>query len=140
MLNHMKRVSTSTILSLTLLLCLTMAAPALAQLPSDGGQAAKEQCKGDPNCVTLENPIKAGPQGEEGINFVLGRTIQVLLGLLGAFALFMFVDGGFTWLTSGGKPERIRKGLMTMGYAVIGMFVIFASYGILGALISELTK
>jgi uncharacterized membrane protein YjfL (UPF0719 family) len=40
----------------------------------------------------------------------------------------MFVYGGFTWLTSGGSAERIKKGKDILVWAVIGLVVIFASY------------
>lgn len=88
----------------------------------------------DPAVVELQNPIEGGGS----IQVIIGRAIQVLLGLLGAVTLLMFVDGGFTWLTSGGQSDRVKKGLMTMLYAVIGLFVIFAAYGILSAIITEL--
>lgn len=84
--------------------------------------------------VSLENPIEGGGS----IQVVLGRLIKAALGLLGSFALFMVIDGGFTWLTSGGQQDRVRKGLMTMLYAAIGLFVIFAAYGILSALFTTL--
>jgi len=106
-----------------LALCFTAFLPtnALAQAPGGG-------------VVKLENPIEGGGD----IETIIGRAIKVALGLMGTFAFFMFIDGGFVWLTSAGRPDRVKQGAMTMLFAVIGIFVIFVSYGILNAIILDL--
>jgi len=40
----------------------------------------------------------------------------------------MFVYGGLIWLTSGGTPDKIKKGMDVLLWAAIGLVVIFASY------------
>jgi hypothetical protein len=72
-------------------------------------------------------PIKT-PIGEVTGPQLIGRIIKTILTLVGAFALAMFVYGGFTWLTSGGNPDRIKKGKDILFWAFIGLTVIFASY------------
>lgn len=68
------------------------------------------------------------PIGEVTGPQLIGRIIKTILALVGAFALAMFVYGGFTWLTSGGSPDRIKKGKDILIWAVIGLIVILASY------------
>lgn len=68
------------------------------------------------------------PIGEVTGPELIGRIIKTVLALVGAFALAMFIYGGFTWLTSGGSPDRIKKGKDILIWAVIGLVVIFASY------------
>jgi len=58
-----------------------------------------------------------------------------LLFLSSAFillALFiMLVSGGFTYLTSFGNPEKVKKAQGTIKFAVIGFVIFLASYLIL---------
>lgn len=89
----------------------------------------------DAAVITLQNPlgnITTIPQ-------FIGNIIAAALGLVGSLALLMFVVGAFEWLTAAGSSEKIQKGARTMTMAAIGLFVIFASYGILQTILSALT-
>lgn len=68
------------------------------------------------------------PIGEVTGPELIGRIIKTVLGVVGALALAMFVYGGFTWLTSGGSPDKIQKGKDILMWAVIGLIIIFTSY------------
>ncbi|MEK7072915.1 MAG: pilin [Patescibacteria group bacterium] len=85
---------------------------------------------------TLPNPLG----GTTDIRSIIGRVISAALGISGSIALLMFVWGGLQWLTSGGSPERIKKGKDTIVWAVLGLVLIFGSYAILnfvlGAILS----
>lgn len=85
---------------------------------------------------TLPNPLG----GTTDIRTIIGRVISAALGISGSIALLMFVWGGLQWLTSGGSPERIKKGKDTIVWAVLGLVLIFGSYAILnfvlGAILS----
>ncbi len=76
-----------------------------------------------PEVIKLEAPIT-----ETSAPRIIGNIIKAVLALVGALALGMFIYGGFTWLTSGGSPDRIKKGRDILVWAVIGLIVIFASY------------
>lgn len=73
--------------------------------------------------IKLEAPIT-----ETSAPKIIGNIIKTILTIVGALALGMFVYGGFTWLTSGGSPDRIKKGRDILVWAVIGLVIIFASY------------
>ena len=88
----------------------------------------------DPTVISLENPIGVGTD----INTIIGNIIKVSLGLVGAFALLVFVYGGFLWLTSGGNKEKVKTGSKAMLYAFIGIFLIFSSYAILNVVLGEI--
>lgn len=75
----------------------------------------------------LENPLGSKVAASE----IIGIIIQGALGIVGALTLLMLVVGGFHWLTSAGNSEKIEKGTKTMIWAVIGLFLVFASYLIL---------
>lgn len=59
---------------------------------------------------------------------LLGKIIGAALGVVGSISLVIFLYGGFTWMTSGGKPERVQHGRDLIVWASIGLFVIFASF------------
>lgn len=87
----------------------------------------------------LQNPIggtKDNPEGKTNIIEIAGLVVKNVLGILGSITLLVFVYGGVMWLTSAGNPEKVKKGLYTMLYAIIGVFVIFSAYLILDLVIS----
>jgi hypothetical protein len=76
-----------------------------------------------PTKIKLEAPIT-----ETSVPRIIGNIIKAILAVVGALALGMFVYGGFTWLTSGGNPDRIKKGRDILLWAFIGLTIVFASY------------
>ncbi len=92
--------------------------------------------------IKLQNPIGGTaekPEGTTDIRAIYGTAIKAFLGILGSLALVAFIYGGVMWLTSGGSADKVKKGLNSMLYAAVGMFVIFATYGILTTIIEGLT-
>ncbi len=82
----------------------------------------------EPEPVKLDNPMG---DGRTDVRAILGDIIKYAMGILGSLTRLVFVYGGFLWLISAGNPENVKKGMQTMLWAVIGIFIIFASYGIL---------
>jgi hypothetical protein len=82
----------------------------------------------------------ANPLGTTDLRQVIGKVINVLLGLSGAVALLMFVWGGFQWLISGGNAKRVESGKNTLIWASIGLVVCFTAYMLVNMLISALTS
>ena len=83
--------------------------------------------------VTITNPIGGTPENPSGVTSIrsfVALIIRAMLGLVGSFALLMFVYGGFLWLTSRGNHEMIAKGSHTMTWAASGLVLIFSSYAI----------
>src|SRR3989344_7003769 len=85
--------------------------------------------------VAVTNPLGS----VNDIPSLVSNIITGILGIVGALALFMFVWGGVLWLTSGGNSDRIQKGKYTLVWATLGLFIIFASYGLLRVIIDALT-
>ncbi len=85
----------------------------------------------EPSAQELINPIggtATSPGGVTSVPVLIANIIKTILGVIGAVALFMFIWGGFTWLTSGGNPDKVKQGKDTLVWATIGLLVIFASY------------
>lgn len=57
---------------------------------------------------------------------VFGNIIFSASTLIILVLFIMFVIGAFTYLTSGGNPERVKKAQGTLKYAIIG-FILFLS-------------
>lgn len=83
--------------------------------------------------VDLENPIST-----DEIPVLAGNIIKSILGFVGSVALLVFIYGGFTWLTSAGNPDKIKKGQGTLIWAAIGLAFIFSSYMIASFIIKAL--
>jgi len=52
----------------------------------------------------------------------------IMMVVAGLFTLSMLLMGAFKYLTSEGNPEKITKAQSTMWYAVIGLFLVVASF------------
>ena len=95
----------------------------------------KSTSGGAASSMTLENPL-----GDKVTVYSLtGRIISVVLGLVGTIALVMFIYGGIIWMTSAGSSDKIKKGREAIIWSVIGMAVIFASYGLTKFLLDNIT-
>lgn len=98
-----------------------------------GGKEGIQNAQQGLQDVTITNPIGGTPQNPAGVTSIqsfIALVIRALLGLVGSFALLMFVYGGFLWLTSRGNHEMIAKGSHTMTWAAAGLVLIFSSYAI----------
>lgn len=84
--------------------------------------------------IQLDNPLQT-----TDIKVILGGVIGKILAVLGSITLLVFIQGGFTWLISAGNAEKVQAGTKTMLYAIIGLFVIFASYAIINMLLGGIT-
>lgn len=78
----------------------------------------------------------------DDVNDLLTLAINIgkwIFGLLGTFALAMFVYGGFTWILSGGNPERVKQGKSIVVAAVTGLIIAFGAYVLINFLLDALT-
>jgi len=93
-----------------------------------------------------DNPGGSGLQNPLGNNLddprqVIGNVIRALLGVVGSLALGVFILGGFTWVTSAGNEEKVKKGKDMVMWAAFGLAMIFMSYAlvtfVIGALVGS---
>lgn len=75
------------------------------------------------NGTELYNPLGITDPRE-----LLGRVVQILIGVSGSLALIMFLYGGILFLTSGGKVELAQKGLHVIVWSILGILLIAAAY------------
>lgn len=80
------------------------------------------------NDVQIADPLGIGSKDGQAVQYLIGRVISVMMGLVGSLALLMFVYGGFLWMTAAGNEDRVKKGKDVLLWAVAGLFIIFTSY------------
>lgn len=73
----------------------------------------------------IENPL-----GIDDPREIIGNVIRAILGIVGSLALAIFIFGGFTWITSAGNDEKVKKGKDMITWAAFGLVVIFLSYAL----------
>ena len=69
---------------------------------------------------------------------IIGKIIQVLLGLLGIVVVSMFIYAGFIWMTSNGSEEKILTAKKILRNAVVGIIIILSAWGIVYFVLTKL--
>lgn len=66
------------------------------------------------------------------------RFTELILGLVGSLTLLMFIYGGATMLLSQGAQDKVTKGKNIITAAVVGLVIVFASYGIISYVLDKI--
>lgn len=61
---------------------------------------------------------------------LIGRVITFPLGVIGAFALLMFIYAGLLWMTSSGSSEKTHKAISIMVWTSAGLVTALSVYAI----------
>ena len=69
---------------------------------------------------------------------IVGRAIQVLLGLLGIVLFVLLMYAGFLWMTAGGDAKKVTEARAMIVNAVAGMAVIAVSYAVASFILGQL--
>lgn len=70
------------------------------------------------------NPVAQFGNLSKLLNQVL-PTVMVVASLV---CLAILLTGSFTYVTSSGEPEKIKKARNTITYSIMGLILIFLSY------------
>jgi hypothetical protein len=65
---------------------------------------------------------------------------KIILGLSGSVALLAFIAGGIMFLASAGNKTWIDRGKAAITGAVIGLAIVFASWTIIGFIITNISS
>lgn len=71
---------------------------------------------------------------------VIIATAQWALGFLGLVAVILIIYGGFTWMTSAGNEERVKKAKEIIKASVIGLVIVLASWMIVTFVIGRVNS
>lgn len=75
-----------------------------------------------------------------GLPALVGKIINIFLSILGVLFVVLMVYGGYLWMTSYGKSEKIDKAKELITDAIIGLMIILAAYAIANFVVRELVK
>jgi uncharacterized membrane protein YgcG len=67
----------------------------------------------------------------QGFECLFQNIAQVIVYFAGIAFFFMFIKGGFQYLTSGGDPKKTAKATSTLTMSIIGIIGVIASFLIL---------
>lgn len=104
--------------------CQCMLDPTNCPVAGAGGSAGAGGTTG--STTKLDDPL-----GNADIPTVVGRFIDLLVGISGSLALLMFIWGGFQMVISQGNEKTYARGLNSVKWAGLGLVLLFVSYAIL---------
>lgn len=94
----------------------------------------------DAYALEIVNPLTGSATLDIKPEQLYGHILKAALGLIGVLSLVFFIWGGFLWMTAGGNQEKVKQGMDTLLWSVLGLAAIFASYAILNVAIDVLTR
>lgn len=98
---------------------------------------------GDPS-TTLDAAIGSGNtayatgDADTQVFNIIGRIINILLGLLGIVFFIYVLWAGFIWMTAQGEPTKVKKATDMLIQGTIGLLIILAAYAISNFAVSQL--
>lgn len=78
--------------------------------------------------MLLTQPVFADTAGVSNVESFIKSVITILASLAGLVATGFFVVGGFTYITSSGKPERLDRAKRTIVYSALGLSITIAAF------------
>ncbi|TSC65711.1 MAG: conserved membrane protein of unknown function [Candidatus Doudnabacteria bacterium Gr01-1014_77] len=92
-----------------------------------------------PGCSSFNGALRCDASNT-GINDIIIKVLNILLGVAFLVAVLFLVIGGFRYITSAGNEEVAGKGRATIINALIGVVVIILSYVIVQVVARTVTN
>lgn len=90
--------------------------------------------------VTVEDVGGAAGLSDNSLGVIIGRIIQVFLGVLGIVFLGLMIYAGYLWMTAGGNSERVSKAKKVLLSAFIGLFISVGAFAITTFIMSGVNR
>ena len=74
--------------------------------------------------IKISNPFK----GVNSLDDVISKIMDIVFQIGGVIAVLMIMYAGFTYVTSGGDPGKIKSANNTLFYTVIGAAILLGSW------------
>jgi len=74
------------------------------------------------------------------LEIMIGKAIQVFLGLLGVIFLVITIWAGFQWMTAGGNTKKVDEAKAWLFNGVIGLIIVMSAYAISSYVVSTLVN
>jgi len=80
------------------------------------------------NLTAFVSGYETGAITATPLETVIGRSITILLSLVGVIFLILIIFGSFTWMTAGGNEEKVKKAMSTIMSSLIGLIITLSAY------------
>ena len=84
--------------------------------------------------------VEKTTEGSNDLMTVIGRILNVALGLIGFVAVVFIIFGGFQYITSSGDAAKVAKAKNTLLYSVVGLIVVLLAFAIVNFVINGVTS
>ena len=91
------------------------------------------------NANTEQFNNSAGYDSGTDLLGVIRTVIVAILSLLAVIFLVLLIYAGFKWMTAAGDSDDVKKAKATLKTAIIGLVIIFASYGLTYFIFNQMT-
>jgi hypothetical protein len=86
------------------------------------GDSCSGRATNSPACQQAAQQGTTDPIAGQG--GIINKAANIIALITGIFAVIMIIIGGFTYVTSGGNPEKAAHGRRQVLYAVIAVVVV----------------
>lgn len=76
--------------------------------------------------------------GSRDPRLIAADLINVSLQFLGILTVLILLWGGFKWMISGGREEKVGEAKRTIVSCIIGLFIIFCAWAIADFVLTSL--
>ena len=114
---------------LFLILGFSFASPALAQINAD--------TTGLTATAGATNAYQAGPVT---LPVLIGRIIDVVVGLTGIIVFILFIYAGVIWMTAQGDSTKVGKARDMLVTATIGLIIVLSAFAITNFTVTQLNN
>jgi len=91
------------------------------------------------NLLTNTQPYTGyAAANEQTLTILIGRIINIFLGLVGTLFLVFTVYAGYLWLTAGGDTKKIDTSKAYLKNGIIGIIITLSAFGISTFIINAL--
>lgn len=74
--------------------------------------------------------------GVQDLRDLIIRVVRWILGFVGLIAVLVIIYGGYLWMTSAGRSERVDEAKIVIRNGVIGLTIIIASFAIVALIVN----
>ncbi|MSR85208.1 hypothetical protein EXS71_02095 [Candidatus Uhrbacteria bacterium] len=111
----------------------------LAMTFISGSEVFAQTAQGVKNVQTTANAAGLGGSGSD-LFTIIGRIINVALGLLGIILVGILMYAGFLYYTSGGEMERAKTAKLYIYRAIVGLIIIMFAFAIVNFVLGKLAE
>ena len=97
-----------------------------------GTDVLRESCSTNPSSALCTRS-----QSLFGPDSIWTKVVNTLIFVIGAVAVIMIVVGGMRYVISGGDSGQVNSAKNTILYAVVGLVIAMASYGIVNFVLAK---